>query len=192
MGSALPDPGSSLTCLMNRKACRLETKISPPGMDKGGCGGRKKKKYGKPESRRIGTEVEAGALVGGPAHASALQSPGWPPENRSPANATRQRHPTAKQRHQKKHAAPEKNEEQKESQRIFVQDILRGPPSSRCLRRPSGRQGKPPAGYRRGRCASFVFCPPSAFRGACVCAKCRRRSIWRERFCAWRRRFRGR
>ena len=65
-------------------------------------------------------------------------------------------------------------------------------PLNCCPRRPSERPGKPPGGYRRGRSVSFVFCLPSVFRGACVCAKCRRRSTWRARSCEWRRRFRGR
>ena len=41
---------------------------------------------------------------------------------------------------------------------------------------PSTQPGKLPGEYRRDRSASFVFCLPSVSPGACVCAKCRRRS----------------
>ncbi len=47
------------------------------------------------------------------------------------------------------------------------------------LRRPLGRPGRPPEGYRRDRSASCASCLPSVSRAACVCAKCHRRSISR-------------
>src|ERR1700682_910079 len=46
---------------------------------------------------------------------------------------------------------------------------------------PSAPPGRPPAGSPRGLRASCASCLPFASRGACACAKCRRRSIWRAR-----------
>ena len=64
-------------------------------------------------------------------------------------------------------------------------------PTGCSLRRPSAPRETLPAGYRPSQCASSASCPLSASRGACVSAKCRRRSTSRSRFCAAGRRFRG-
>src|SRR5439155_6898955 len=59
-------------------------------------------------------------------------------------------------------------------------------------RSPSAPPGTPPAGYQRGPRASSASCPLSAFRAACVCARCLRRSTWPGRFFGRPERFRGR
>ena len=43
-----------------------------------------------------------------------------------------------------------------------------------------------PAEGRSARSSSFSFFPLFVFRGVYVCARCRRRSTWRSRLCAWR------
>jgi hypothetical protein len=55
------------------------------------------------------------------------------------------------------------------SARPHIGHLHRPASSSRCLRRLLGRRGRLPGGYRRGRCASCVFCLLFVFRGACVC-----------------------
>src|SRR3954454_1902402 len=42
----------------------------------------------------------------------------------------------------------------------------------------------PPAESPPSPPVSSVSCPLSAFRGVCVCARCRRHNIWRGRLCA--------